>query len=313
MVFPSGVDVHPLIPPLVAFAISFFTSTGGVSGAFLLLPFQVSFLGFTSPAVSATNQLYNIVAIPSGVYRYFREGRMVWPLTWVVIAATLPGVLAGAWVRVNYLPDPRHFKFFAGLVLLYLGTRMLPDLIRRRAGDAASAEARFQSLVAAHKARQDGTALRLPRVKVQAFTLSRIRYSFYGEAFEFSTVGVFFLSLAVGIVGGVYGIGGGAILAPFFVAIYRLPVYTVAGAALLGTFITSVAGVAFYQFLALFHPEVAVAPDYVLGLLFGLGGAAGMYCGARLQKHAPARAIKWLLVGVLLFTALTYVVQFFAG
>jgi len=44
-----------------------------------------------------------------------------------------------------------------------------------------------------------------------------------------------------------------------------------------------------------------------------LGGAAGMYCGARLQKHAPARAIKWLLVGVLLFTALTYVVQFFVG
>jgi hypothetical protein len=296
----------------VAFAISFFTSTGGVSGAFLLLPFQVSILGFTSPAVSATNQLYNIVAIPSGVYRYVREGRMVWPLTWIVIAATLPGVLAGAWLRVNYLPDPRNFKLFAGLVLLYLGTRMLPDLLRRRASDAASAEARFQALVAEHKARQDGSALRLPRVRVQAFSLGKIRYSFYGETFEFSTPGVFLLSLAVGLVGGVYGIGGGAILAPFFVAIYRLPVYTVAGAALLGTFITSVAGVAFYQWLGLLHPDMVIAPDYLLGLLFGLGGAAGMYCGARLQKHAPAKAIKWLLVGVLLFTAITYVVQFFS-
>ena len=87
----SGVEVSPLIPPLVAFIISFFTSMGGVSGAFLLLPFQMSVLGFTSPAVSATNQLFNIVAIPSGVVRYIREGRMVWPLTWVVIAGTLPG------------------------------------------------------------------------------------------------------------------------------------------------------------------------------------------------------------------------------
>ena len=53
MHFPvSGVEVSPLVPPLVAFAISFFTSTGGVSGAFLLLPFQMSVLGFTSPAVS---------------------------------------------------------------------------------------------------------------------------------------------------------------------------------------------------------------------------------------------------------------------
>jgi len=49
---------------------------GGISGAFLLLPFQMSFLNFTSPSVSSTNFVYNIVAIPSGVYRYIKEGRM---------------------------------------------------------------------------------------------------------------------------------------------------------------------------------------------------------------------------------------------
>ena len=81
MHFPvSGVDVFPAIPIIVAFVISFFTSMGGVSGAFLLLPFQVSVLGFTSPAVSPTNLVYNIVAIPSGVYRYIKEKRMAWPL-----------------------------------------------------------------------------------------------------------------------------------------------------------------------------------------------------------------------------------------
>ena len=97
MFFPlSGVTVDPWIPPLVAFAVSFLTSMGGVSGAFLLLPFQMSVLGYTSPSVSATNQLYNIVAIPSGVYRYWREGRMIWPLVWAVVAGTLPGVLIGA-------------------------------------------------------------------------------------------------------------------------------------------------------------------------------------------------------------------------
>src|SRR4030043_309642 len=102
MTFPvSGVEVSPWIPPLVAFGISFFTSMGGVSGAFLLLPFQMSVLGFTSPAVSATNQLFNVVAIPSGVLRYVREGRMVWPLAFAVVAGTLPGVLVGAVVRVH--------------------------------------------------------------------------------------------------------------------------------------------------------------------------------------------------------------------
>jgi hypothetical protein len=52
MLFPvSGVEVNPLIPPLVALVVSTFTSMGGVSGAFLLLPFQVSILNFSSPAV----------------------------------------------------------------------------------------------------------------------------------------------------------------------------------------------------------------------------------------------------------------------
>src|SRR3972149_12291901 len=87
----SGVKTWVFLPPLVAFIVSFFTSMGGVSGAFLLLPFQMSFLGFTNPSVSATNQLFNIVAIPTGVYRYYKEGRMVWPLTWAVIIGTLPG------------------------------------------------------------------------------------------------------------------------------------------------------------------------------------------------------------------------------
>jgi len=93
----SSVDTWVFIPPLVAFIVSFFTSMGGVSGAFLLLPFQVSYLHFTSPSVSATNFVFNIVAIPSGVYRYLREGRMAWPLTWVVIVGNLPGVIKGYW------------------------------------------------------------------------------------------------------------------------------------------------------------------------------------------------------------------------
>jgi uncharacterized protein len=297
----SGVDVFPLVPVLVAFVVSLFTSMGGVSGAFLLLPFQMSVLGFTSPAVSATNQLFNVVAIPSGVARYIREGRMVWPLTWVVVVGTLPGVLIGAVVRVRWLPDPTAFKVFAGCVLLWIGARLVRDLVRG-GGGGTGAEERFRELVRQFGA---GRAAAQP-VAVREFSLRRVSYDFYGETFSFPTPGVFGLSLAVGVVGGIYGIGGGAIIAPFFVAVLGLPVYTVAGAALMGTFVTSVAGVAFYQGLAPFYPEMAVAPDWGLGLLFGLGGAAGMYCGARLQKHLPAKAIKWMLAAVILFVAIGY-------
>ena len=58
MYFPvADIEVAVWIPPLASFTVSFFTSMGGISGAFLLLPFQVSFLGYTAPSVSATNQV----------------------------------------------------------------------------------------------------------------------------------------------------------------------------------------------------------------------------------------------------------------
>ncbi len=318
MYFPTaGVEVSPWVPPLTALTISFFTSMGGVSGAFLLLPFQMSFLGYTNPSVSATNQLFNIVAIPSGVYRYYREGRMVWPLTWAVIIGTLPGVFIGAIVRIAYLPDPKNFKLFAALVLLYISGRMAHDFVRKPlpGTDKASSEKRFQELAQRHRKTAENSRTKgvepLPAVRVTQFDTKRIGYDFYGEHHEAPTQGVFILSFIVGIVGGIYGIGGGAIIAPFFVSFFKLPIYTVAGAALMGTLVTSAAGVIFYQAIASFFPDTSVAPDWTLGILFGIGGMFGMYLGARFQKYVPANVIKWMLFGVILFTAAKYTADFF--
>ena len=305
MFFPlSGVTVDPWIPPLVAFAVSFLTSMGGVSGAFLLLPFQMSVLGYTSPSVSATNQLYNIVAIPSGVYRYWREGRMIWPLVWAVVAGTLPGVLIGAIILVTGLRDPRHFKLFAAAVLLYIGIKMVRDMLKQQAAAAATGKAAPSGPLAASYGNPAAT------VRITERTLRRIGFTFQGENYTVPVSGIFLLCFIVGIVGGVYGIGGGAIVAPFLVTFFGLPVYTVAGAALMGTFVTSVAGVAFYSALAPFYPHLSVAPDWLLGLLFGLGGMAGMYLGARCQKFVPAKVIKWMLVTILVGTALKYILEF---
>jgi len=315
MHFPvSGVDVFPGIPLIVAFVVSFFTSMGGVSGAFLLLPFQVSVLGFTSPSVSPTNLVYNIVAIPSGVYRYIKEGRMAWPLAWVIIAGTLPGVFIGAVFRIKYLPDPENFKFFVGCVLFYVGLRLLYDLTSR-AGvhkeKTKTLEERFKERSTRILKERHSGSKRHEAIRTVRFSLTGYTYEFYGETFSFNTIGLFALTFAVGIVGGTYGIGGGAIVAPFLMAIFGLPVYTIAGAALLGTFVTSIAGVIFYTIIAPIyaHTGLAIAPDWWLGALFGVGGFLGMYCGARAQKFVPAKAIKLILGLIIMFLSIKYILN----
>lgn len=298
----AGIEVSPLVPPLVAFGVSFFASMGGISGAFLLLPFQMSVLGYVNPSVSATNQVFNVVAIPSGVYRYVKEGRMVWPLAWAVIVGTLPGVFIGALIRVAYLPDAKTFKLFVASVLAYIGVRLIRDLVKKKNGN-------IQGVRKDNAASKDKCGD--SQVKVIVCNAKTLEYEFNGEKYCVSNIGIFSLSFVVGIIGGVYGIGGGAIIAPFFVSVFGLPVFTVAGAALMGTFVTSIAGVTFYQAIAPFFPNMSVAPDWSLGILFGLGGMAGMYCGARCQKYVPARYIKWMLSAVIVSTALKYFFDYF--
>jgi hypothetical protein len=290
--FPvSGIETFWFLPPLVAFCISFFTSMAGVSGAFLILPFQMSVLGFTSPSVSSTNFLYNLVGIPGGVYRYIREGRMCWPLTWVIVAGTLPGVLIGYIVRVRLMPDPRSFKFFVGIVLLYIGVRLVQGIIRKAGGQRGSVAG----------------PLKIENIR---YALRAVSFSFAGKEVSFSPPAMFMLAAVVGVIGGIYGIGGGAIIAPFCVSVFGLPVHAVAGAALMGTFITSFAGIAVYSLVPV-TGGVTAPPDWLLGILFGLGGLCGMYLGARAQRYMPERVIKLVLALVIFTVAGKYIIQFF--
>lgn len=288
MYFPvADIQCHPLVPFAAAALIAFFTSMGGVSGAVVLLPFQMSVLGYAHPSVSATNQIFNILACPAGVWRYWREGRLLWPVAVIIAAGTLPGVFLGAFVRLRWLPDPSRFKLFAAAVLLFVGARLALSLGKRQPGPR-------------------GSAAGAGDLRIISFDRRSLAFSFQGTDYAVATMPLVLLSLAVGLTGGIYGIGGGAIIAPFLVSFFGMPVYVTAGATLMATAFTSFSGVIFYSVLAAFHPEANAAPDWLLGLIIGAGGMLGMYCGARLQKHVPARIIKIILACILLGTALRY-------
>jgi uncharacterized protein len=237
-----------IVALVAAFAIAVITTPAGVSGAVLLLPFQVSVLGTPSPSVTPTNLLYNVVACPGAMWRYWRQGQTGGRLSWLLLAGTLPGVIAGSVIRVYVLPGPVVFDFVVAAVLIPLGAWLA-----------------LTEVAPAHTTRQ----ARLPSV----------------------VIGL--IAAVAGCVGGIYGIGGGSILAPILVADGQPP-SQVAPAALSSTFLTSLAGVVAFSILSA-HQHGSVAPNWPTGVALGIGGLAGGYVGARLHARMPEKIIRRLL------------------
>jgi uncharacterized protein len=219
----------------------------------LLLPFQVSVLGTPSPAVTPTNLLYNVVATPGAIYRYWRQGQTGGRLTLILITGTLPGVVAGSIIRVELLPGARVFDLVVAAVLTPLGIW----------------------IALSHPKPAAGPDTRRHAIAVPALVA---------------------LSAAVGCVGGIYGIGGGSILAPILLGTGRR-VSEVAPAALASTFVTSVAGVVTFTILSV-HQHAHIAPSWPTGIALGAGGLAGGYVGARVQSRLPDQLIRRMM-GVL--------------
>ena len=260
----SGVWVE-VVALVAAFVIAVITTPAGVSGAVLLLPFQVSVLGTPSPSVTPTNLLYNVVASPGAIWRYWRQGQTGGRLTWLLLAGTLPGVVAGSIIRVYLLPGPVVFDFVVAAVLIPLGgwlalTQATPATTRRA---------------------------RLPRLAIGL------------------------IAAVAGCVGGIYGIGGGSILAPILITDGQPP-SQVAPAALSSTFITSLAGVVAFSILSA-HQHGSVAPDWPTGIALGAGGLAGGYIGARMHARMPETLIRRLLALVVMAIGIRYLVAGFTG
>lgn len=285
---PLGPTTHALAAG-AAFVISFISATGGITGAFLLLPFQVSVLGLTSPAVTATNHLYNVVAAPGGFLSYWRERRLFWPVAGVLIAGSVPGILGGIALRVRFFSGADRFRVFAGVVLVVCGVVLLVrSWLRRRAAAEGSGEIALLDL-----------------------DWKRLSYRFAGETYDVRVPRLFFFSVAVGVIGGAYGIGGGIFTAAYLVGVAGLPVYTTAGATLLSTFVASCVGAAGFAILHWMggDPALPVSPLWTLGLAMGAGGLAGGYLGAKVQRFLPSLVICVVLSFFMLALGIGYIVR----
>lgn len=235
---------------LAGFVVAVLCTPAGVSGAFLLLPVQILLFGAPSPAVTATNLLYNVTSTPAGVVTFHRHGRLDRPLALRLCLGTAPGVVIGVLARSTLLADEQQFAWVAAAVLGALGIRLLVDL-RMEEGPG------------------DGDLPPLGRLTI--------------------------LGLVAGAIGGIYGLGGAAIVVPWLVSVERVPLRSAAGAGLVTTLVTSVLGLATFVVADALDIGEAAGPQWWFGLALGAGGAVGAVVGARLQPRLPVALLRVVL------------------
>ncbi|GAB6948359.1 hypothetical protein JCM16161A_24890 [Vulcanisaeta sp. JCM 16161] len=203
----------------IALVISFVTSQGGISGAYLLLPIQSYILNTTNPVITSTNLMYNLVSIPLSIHRYVRERRPAMSLTLILIMSSSIGAVLGTWLRRHYLIGGYVFSYFMGSVLLTLAMELILSSLLIR-------EIRIYEEV-----------LRCYRRR-----LLLIITTTKDNTYKVNIPLLVIITVLVGIIGSAYGIGGASILSPILMGPMGLLAYVISGSTLIVTFIVSMMG-----------------------------------------------------------------------
>jgi uncharacterized membrane protein YfcA len=106
-----------------------------------------------------------------------------------------------------------------------------------------------------------------------------------------SVIPVWTIGLSIGLLGGVMGVGGGFLLVPALIYLFRVPTSVVIGTSMLMTLVTMAAA-------TIMHSVTNHAVDVVLALILMIGGVMGAQFGARAGQRIRGEQLR-LLLGLL--------------
>ncbi|MDZ7341504.1 MAG: sulfite exporter TauE/SafE family protein [candidate division KSB1 bacterium] len=108
-------------------------------------------------------------------------------------------------------------------------------------------------------------------------------------------IGYFLVGVVAGILGGAFGIGGGIVMVPAFMLLYKLPIHTAIGTSMLVIVPIAIAGA--WRHWTLDNILVQIA------WIAGLGGIVGAIIGASIVEHVPALYVKRIFALFLVYSA----------
>jgi uncharacterized membrane protein YfcA len=250
----------------------------GVGGGFLITPILI-FLGVPPPIAAATGANTVIASSAAGALAHWRRGTLDLKMGALLLAGGLAGSGASVWLFgvLTRLGQIDLVVAFCYVVLLgSVGALMLVESVR----------AMIAAPVSASPAKpRGGLARRLPW-----------QMTFAKSGIGASALAPVALGVAIGVLTGLMGVGGGFLLVPAMIYLLGMPTATVVGTSLFQIVFVS-ANVTFLQ--AVSHQTV----DILLAALLIAGSVVAAPYGARLGAKLGAVKLRGLLALLVLGVA----------
>lgn len=259
-------------------AVGFISGLFGVGGGFLLTPLLI-FVGIP-PAVAVATQGPQIAASSmTGALLYWRRKALDLKLGSVLLA----GGLAGTYLGVMFFNQMRRVGQLETIIaisyVVLLGAVGLLIFFE-------SMRALARSRGAAKPARRAGRHLWYEGLP--------LKMRFHRSGLYISVIPILVISLMIGFAGAVLGIGGGFILVPALIYIFRVPGNIVVGTSLFQILFTMVAA-------TILHASTNQSVDLFLAILLMIGGVFGAQFGARAGAKLRGEYFR-LLLAILILT-----------
>ncbi len=268
-------------------AVGFISGLFGIGGGFLMTPLLI-FLGIP-PAVAVATQTAQIVASSTtSALGAWRRNALDLKLGGVLVAGGFLGSALGVWF---FAAARRAGQLDLVIVVSYVtlftvvGSLMLKESIREF-WSARRGMARPRRRGGDHAAYLGWPLrMRFPRSKLYA-----------------SVIPILSLALFVGFAGALLGIGGGFIMVPALLYLFRVPTAVVVGTSQFQIVCTTLVAL-------VLHAVANQAVDVVLAILLIVGGVFGAQFGARAGRNLRAELFRFLLALLLLAVGVRFAVE----
>ena len=268
-------------------AVGFISGLFGVGGGFLMTPLLI-FSGIP-PAVAVATEASQIAASSTtGAIAYWRRRALDVKLGTLLLVGGFIGTVLGVWFfnrmrtigQLDFIIQISYVTLL-GSVGMLMFIESIRSILRSRAGKPAPRR----------KAGQHLWFHGLPW-----------KMRFETSGLYVSIIPLLALSIFIGFVGAVLGVGGGFMLVPALIYLFRVPTAVVVGTSLFQILFTMLAA-------TVLHATTNQSVDLVLALLLIIGGVIGAQFGARAGRNINGETFRFLLALIVLGVGLRFAIE----